>query len=120
MSDVLRARAPLLRRAFAFGFSPPHVVRCAVEIRPGRLLSKSIELRRCINVPSRAPALFHFLLLETADMLSDIEIAQAARLTPIDELAHAAGLADAEFEPYGRDKAKVDLDPARKERGRVV
>ena len=53
-------------------------------------------------------------------MLSDIEIAQAARLTPIDELAHAAGLADAEFEPYGRDKAKVDLDPARKERGRLI
>lgn len=53
-------------------------------------------------------------------MLSDIEIAQATRLTPIDELAHSAGLADAEFEPYGRDKAKVDLDPARKERGRLI
>jgi formate--tetrahydrofolate ligase len=53
-------------------------------------------------------------------MLSDIEIAQATKLIPIDELAHSAGLTDAEFEPYGRDKAKVTLDPSRKETGRLV
>ena len=42
-------------------------------------------------------------------MLSDIEIAQATKLIPIDQLAHEAGLTDAEFEPYGRDKAKLIL-----------
>ena len=46
-------------------------------------------------------------------MLSDIEIAQATKLIPIDQLAHEAGLTDAEFEPYGRDKAKVELDASR-------
>ena len=30
-------------------------------------------------------------------MLSDIEIAQATKLIPIDQLAHEAGLTDAEF-----------------------
>ena len=53
-------------------------------------------------------------------MLSDIEIAQATKLIPIDQLAHEAGLADAEFEPYGRDKAKVTLDPSRKAEGRLI
>ena len=53
-------------------------------------------------------------------MLSDIEIAQATKLIPIDQLAHDAGLTDAEFEPYGRDKAKVELDPARQEKGKLI
>lgn len=53
-------------------------------------------------------------------MLSDIEIAQATKLIPIDQLAHEAGLTDAEFEPYGRDKAKVQLDPSRKETARLI
>ncbi|WP_443743827.1 formate--tetrahydrofolate ligase [Sutterella sp.] len=53
-------------------------------------------------------------------MKSDIEIAQEHKLIPIDELAHCAGLTDAEFEPYGRDKAKVSLDPARTEKGRLI
>ncbi len=34
-------------------------------------------------------------------MKTDIEIAQEHKLIPIDELAHSAGLTDAEFEPYG-------------------
>lgn len=46
-------------------------------------------------------------------MLSDIEIAQATKLIPIDQLAREAGLSEAEFEPYGRDKAKVELDASR-------
>ena len=50
-------------------------------------------------------------------MKSDIEIAQEAQLIRIDDLAHSAGLTDAEFEPYGRDKAKVLLDAARKPHG---
>ncbi len=40
---------------------------------------------------------------------SDIEIAQAAKLRPIAEIARAAGLAEDDYEPYGRYKAKVSL-----------
>lgn len=42
-------------------------------------------------------------------MLTDIEIAQQTKLIPIDELAHNIGLKDEEFIPYGRDKAKLDI-----------
>ena len=38
---------------------------------------------------------------------SDIEIAQAARLRPIEDVAAQVGLAGDEFEPFGRTKAKV-------------
>lgn len=40
---------------------------------------------------------------------SDIEIAQEARLKPIDEIAAKAGIAPGFLEMYGRNKAKVDL-----------
>ena len=53
-------------------------------------------------------------------MLSDIEIAHQHSLIPIDRLAHEAGLTDAEFEPYGRDKAKVSLSADRHEKGRLI
>jgi methylenetetrahydrofolate dehydrogenase (NADP+)/methenyltetrahydrofolate cyclohydrolase/formyltetrahydrofolate synthetase/formate--tetrahydrofolate ligase len=43
-------------------------------------------------------------------MRSDLEIAQAARLIPITELAAGLGLRLDELEPYGRYKAKVHLD----------
>ena len=42
-------------------------------------------------------------------MKSSLEIAQEAELRPIQEIAAAAGLEDAEVEPYGRYKAKVRL-----------
>jgi formate--tetrahydrofolate ligase len=42
-------------------------------------------------------------------MLSSLEIAQAAQLRPIAEIAAAAGLLPDEVEPYGRDKAKIGL-----------
>lgn len=42
-------------------------------------------------------------------MLSSLEIAQAAELRPIEEIAAAAGLLPTEVEPYGRTKAKIDL-----------
>ena len=38
---------------------------------------------------------------------SDIEIAQAARLRPIEDVAAQVGLAGDEIEPYGRTKAKI-------------
>ena len=49
-------------------------------------------------------------------MLSDIEIAQSAKLKRIDDLAHEWGLEDNEFEPYGWDKAKLTLNPERTHR----
>ncbi len=51
-------------------------------------------------------------------MQSDIEIAQAARLTPIAQIATGLGLSADEFEPYGRDKAKVSAN--RPARGRLI
>src|SRR3954470_2026591 len=44
-----------------------------------------------------------------AGLPSSLEIAQAAILRPIDEIAAGAGLEPEEVEPYGRTKAKVDL-----------
>jgi formate--tetrahydrofolate ligase len=53
---------------------------------------------------------------------SDIEIAQAARLRPIADVAAEAGLGPEEFLPYGRYKAKVTMEAirARKPSGRLV
>ena len=44
-----------------------------------------------------------------AEHLSDIEIAQQARMLPITEVAAKAGLAEEQLECYGRHKAKVDI-----------
>jgi formate--tetrahydrofolate ligase len=43
------------------------------------------------------------------EMPSSLEIAQAATLRPIEEIAAAGGLLPEEVEPYGRTKAKIDL-----------
>ncbi|MBR4073415.1 MAG: formate--tetrahydrofolate ligase, partial [Clostridia bacterium] len=40
---------------------------------------------------------------------SDIEIAQEAKMSPITEIAAAAGIEDKYLEQYGKYKAKVDL-----------
>ena len=40
-------------------------------------------------------------------MLSDIEIAQSAKLQPISEIAASAGLSEDEIEQYGKYKAKI-------------
>lgn len=40
-------------------------------------------------------------------MLSDIEIAQSAKLVPIIKIGEKLGLSDEELEPYGRYKAKI-------------
>ena len=57
-----------------------------------------------------------------AKMPTDIEIAQAARLRPIADVAAELGLADDEVEFYGRRKAKVHLRALerRASRGRLV
>ena len=41
-------------------------------------------------------------------MLSDIEIAQRAKLKPITQVASEAGIREEELEPYGKYKAKLD------------
>ena len=43
-------------------------------------------------------------------MKTDIEIAQEATVLPITEIAKKAGLKPSEIEPYGYDKAKINLD----------
>lgn len=43
-------------------------------------------------------------------MLSDIEIAQAAKIKPITEIAESLGIPDVFLVPYGRDKAKILLE----------
>ena len=42
-------------------------------------------------------------------MKSDIEIAQEAKLRPIEDVAREAGIDPADFIPYGRDKAKISI-----------
>lgn len=43
-------------------------------------------------------------------MLSDIEIAQAAKMEPVDNVARKLGIGDEDIEHYGRYKAKISLN----------
>ena len=51
-------------------------------------------------------------------MKSDIQIAQEARLRPIEEIARAAGIHSEDFIPYGRDKAKISINAIARAEGR--
>src|SRR3989442_5009823 len=51
-------------------------------------------------------------------MLSDLEIAQRARLKPIAEIAAGLGLEEDELELYGKHKAKVTLPVMKRLAGR--
>ena len=51
-------------------------------------------------------------------MASDLEIARAARLCPIAEIAASAGIPAEALESYGRYKAKVGLDFIHAQEGR--
>ncbi|MET0618643.1 MAG: formate--tetrahydrofolate ligase [Thermoanaerobaculia bacterium] len=51
-------------------------------------------------------------------MKSDIQIAQEARLRPIEEIARDAGIHSDDFIPYGRDKAKVSIHAIGRAEGR--
>ncbi len=42
-------------------------------------------------------------------MLTDIEIAQSAKMEPVGEIAKRANVPDEKLEPYGKYKAKIDL-----------
>ena len=52
-----------------------------------------------------------------AGLPSSLEIAQAATLRPIEDVAALAGLEPEEVEPYGRTKAKIDLSVLERLRG---
>ncbi|MDB5371070.1 MAG: formate--tetrahydrofolate ligase [Roseomonas sp.] len=43
-------------------------------------------------------------------MATDLDIARAARLRPIQEIAEQVGIPETALEPYGRHKAKIGLD----------
>jgi formate--tetrahydrofolate ligase len=51
-------------------------------------------------------------------MKSDIQIAQEARLRPVDEIARDMGLDPADLIPYGRDKAKIHIRSISRRDGR--
>ena len=56
-------------------------------------------------------------------MLTDIEIAQATTLKPITEIAAKAHVAEEYLEPYGKNKAKIDLSllqNSNKENGKLI
>ncbi len=50
-----------------------------------------------------------------ARLKTDVEIAQAAKLRPIKDIAADLGLSDEEFSPYGHTKAKIELNVCGKE-----
>lgn len=50
-------------------------------------------------------------------MATDLDIARAATLLPIQEIAARAGIPDTALEPYGRYKAKIGLDFLRAQEG---
>ncbi|QEA59657.1 formate--tetrahydrofolate ligase [Leuconostoc koreense] len=56
-------------------------------------------------------------------MQTDIEIAQSIDIKPITEIAATAGLQSNEIEPYGYDKAKINLDSSivrKQELGKLI
>ncbi len=55
-------------------------------------------------------------------MMTDIEIAQAASLLPIPQVAAQAGIGEELLEPYGRTKAKIDITALRDKprKGRLI
>ena len=56
-------------------------------------------------------------------MKTDLEIARQTALLPIGEVARLAGIDEAALEPYGRDKAKLDLaqmDALRRKPGKLI
>ena len=52
--------------------------------------------------------------------MTDIEIAQKAHLKPISEIAHKLGLANDEYDCYGKYKAKVNYEAFGKHIGRLI
>lgn len=56
--------------------------------------------------------------MESLFLMSDLEIARAATLRPITEIAAGLGIPETSLIPYGRTKAKIDFDFVRSLEGR--
>lgn len=52
--------------------------------------------------------------------MTDIEIAQRAHLKPISEIAHSLGLANDEYDCYGKYKAKINYETSGNHLGRLI
>ena len=65
-----------------------------------------------MNYGSGSPVIS--VLKSLSFMLTDIEIAQRAKLKPIQEIAKKAGFLASEIELYGRDKAKINLSAVKR------
>ncbi len=61
--------------------------------------------RRTLTISERRS----YVVEEVRKVPSDLEIAQAATLKPVTQIAHEVGLLDEELEPHGQWKAKVKL-----------
>ena len=53
-------------------------------------------------------------------MLSDIEIAQQAKMLPITEVAAKLGIGEEDIEMYGRYKAKLSMDRRQAKASRLL
>ena len=56
--------------------------------------------------------------MNSSPIPSDLDIAQAAQVIPITEIADRVGIRTEELIPFGHDKAKVHLDVLKRVRNR--
>jgi formate--tetrahydrofolate ligase len=68
-------------------------------------------------MPSSSPRSTLGAMAQILEPASSLELAQAATLRPIEDVAADLGLDEDEVEPYGRDKAKVPLTAIERRRG---
>src|SRR5579863_6810786 len=80
---------------------------CAQRLQPASVQSKTLRAFQPRRIAVARGADQH------RNPQSDIEIAQAATMRPIGQVADKLGIPDAELSPYGRYKAKVSLDYVR-------
>src|SRR4029077_4437181 len=101
-------------RCAAAGLAPKRRRRRRDRVCVARLGNR-VE-RRCRNArgtprePCPCPHRTRRRTRRLSPMMSNLQIAQDARLQPIAGIADGAGLLDDEVEPYGRHKAKISLD----------
>ncbi len=86
----------LTNSAFDPSSKIPEYKVCAVRVEAIRCRRPTADSGRATTSTGEPP------------MLSDLEIAQRARLKPIAEIAAGLGIDEDELELYGKHKAKVD------------
>ncbi len=98
---------------------PPTAVDRQAAARSPRPVGARDHTPRCGDsvVPAQIRELYRDM---TATLPTDLEIAHAATLRPLVEVAADLGLTEDHLEPWGRDVAKIDLaGPRRAGRGRA-